>query len=149
MDRDWPGAWAGSQPARDDVAVDQERCGIATRVAGLRSFAEERSVGNADRRDIQHKAEVEGEAGTPWVVAAGRVEEQHARALGERLHGALEAPALAQREQARRVRRARRTGDDGGCGFPAAQHDGSGPRRVAAVAGPRLAARKAHPGGAD
>jgi hypothetical protein len=64
-------------------------------------------VGDTDRRDIQQRAEVEREAGAAWVVAAGGVDEQDVRRSREPAHRRLQQGPLAEREQARLVRRAR------------------------------------------
>ena len=44
-------------------------------------------MGDADRRQVEHGAEVKGEAGTPWVIATGAVDEERVRGVFERANG--------------------------------------------------------------
>ena len=100
-----------------------------------RAVGDERAVRDADRRQAEHVAEVEGEAGAPRMVAAGGVDDQHVRAVGEAVDRVLQRRAGAQREQAGLV---------GAAGLVLDRHDlrllaglqqrRGGPRGVARVA---------------
>jgi hypothetical protein len=87
-------------------------------------------VGDADGREIEDLAEVEGQAGAARMVPAGGVDQEDIRLRAEGSHGGFEQRSLSEGEQARLVRCARSAGyddrllaDTGGC-----------PRRVARVA---------------
>ena len=69
----------------------------------------ERAVRDTDRRELEHCAEVEREAGSARMVAAGRVDQEHIRPLRQRANGGFQECALAESKQARLVRAARMT----------------------------------------
>ena len=82
MDGQWTRARAGSQPVADELALEQERAAGAALVCRPLAFGLERAVGDADGRDVEHRAEVEGQAGAARVVAAGGVDQEDVRRLG-------------------------------------------------------------------
>jgi hypothetical protein len=59
---------------------------------------QERSIGDADAREIEHGAEVQGESGAARVVAAGCVRDHDLGWLRERANRLLQRRALAQRQ---------------------------------------------------
>jgi len=70
-------------------------------------------VGDADGRDVEHRAEVEGQPGAARVVAAGGVDEKEIRRLGKCTDGSFEQRAFAQRQQSRFVGGSGVAWDDG------------------------------------
>ncbi len=100
---------------------------------------------DADRRQIEHRTEVQGEPGAPGMVTAGGVHEQYVGRLRQRPHRLLQQRSFAQREQPGLVRRAGPSLDrrhllavGGGC-----------PAAIARVPRAVLSARKAHEAAAD
>jgi hypothetical protein len=102
-------------------------------------------VGDADRRDVQHRTEVEGEAGSAGMVSAGCVDQQHIRRSREGSHGGFEQWSLSEGQQARLVC----------CAGTARHHErllpdtGRCPRRVASVARAAAASGEADEDAAD
>lgn len=58
---------------------------------------------NADRRDVQHRTEVQREARSALMVTAGRINEQHVRWLPDSSDYRLQQGSLTESEQARLV----------------------------------------------
>jgi hypothetical protein len=88
---------------------------------------------------------MEREPGSARMVTTGCVHEEYVGRLAEAAHSVFEQPAFAQREQARLVRRARLTRDDGMRTDPALVHDDGGgrPARIAGLSRTRLPADEA------
>jgi protein-L-isoaspartate(D-aspartate) O-methyltransferase len=102
-------------------------------------------MGDADCRQAEHSSEVEGEAGTPRVVAARAVDKQRVRGVVEGANGRRERRPFAQREQSRLVRGA-------GFGFGDGRlvgGRGGSPERVTGGADAALRARRADEAAAD
>jgi hypothetical protein len=102
-------------------------------------------VRDADRWEVQHCTEVEGEAGAAGVVSAGGVDQEHIGRNRNGSHGSLEQRSFSEGQQSWLVRCTRSAGyddrllaDTGGC-----------PRRVARVAGAGAASGKADEDAAD
>jgi hypothetical protein len=94
---------------------------------------------------FEHRAELEREAGSARMVAAGRVDQEHVRRFRQRVDGGFQKFALPEGEQARLVRHARMTwhhcrcwADTRGC-----------PRRVACLAGAAFPTGEADEDGTD
>jgi hypothetical protein len=60
----WTRASARSEPAADELALEQQRGSSASFVFGPVTFGDEWAVRDADGRDVEHRAEVESEAGS-------------------------------------------------------------------------------------
>jgi hypothetical protein len=58
----------------DQLAVDEERAAGAALVRWPLALGNERAMRDADRREVQHRAEVERETGAARMVAAGRID---------------------------------------------------------------------------
>jgi hypothetical protein len=99
-------SYSGTQPIADEVVFEHQRASGATLVSGPFAFSGERAVRDAHGRKVQHPSEVEGEAGSPRVVAAGGVDDEDVRRLRKCANGSFEQLALAQRQQTRFVGRA-------------------------------------------
>lgn len=116
-------AAAGAKPVADDIAAQAKGARLPTSVARPRSLRNEEPVRDADGRQVEQCPEVQREAGTARMVAAGRIHEQHvparprARAPRPRGEGPPSAPggrACKERRPRRRRRRRRRGGRAGG-----------------------------------
>jgi hypothetical protein len=103
-------AWAGAQPVVDGLTLEEERAAGASFVRGPLALGDERAMRYADRGDVQHRAEVEGEAAAAGMVSAGGVDQEDLRPRGEGAHGGLEQRSLSERQQSRLVRCARSAG---------------------------------------
>jgi hypothetical protein len=75
VDREWARARAGAQPVAEQLAIDEERTAGALFARGPLALGDERAVRDADGREIEDCAEVEGEATDAGVVPAGRVDQ--------------------------------------------------------------------------
>jgi hypothetical protein len=53
------------------------------------------AVRDADGRNVEHRAEVESEAGSAWMVSAGGVNQEDVRRLGKRANSGLQQLTLA------------------------------------------------------
>ncbi len=102
-------------------------------------------MGDADGRQVELGAEVEGEAGSPRVIPSGGVDEEDVRRPLECADRRLQRRPLTEGEQAGLVRRARlplgdrrRVGSRGG-----------GPERIAGSARAALSAQGADEAAAD
>ena len=136
---------ASSEPVPDLLSVEEQRAARTALVRRQLARGAERSVRDADRRQIQHGTEVQGEAGATRVVAPRAVDEQHVRRLCQRAYRGLEQRTLAQGEQTRVVRRARRPRHDDNLVADGRRSPGS----VAGVARTAAAADEANEDGAD
>jgi hypothetical protein len=58
----------------DELALEQQRASGTALVWGPFAFGDKRPVGDADGRDVEHRAKVEGEAGSARMVSAGGVD---------------------------------------------------------------------------
>jgi hypothetical protein len=123
-------ALARAEPVADDLAFEDERASRASDVRRPGALGCQRTVRDADCREIQHGTEMKGEARTARVIPAGCIDEKDVRWLRESAQRGLEERTLAEREQAGLVR-----------GAGSARHDDAlaavargGPRRVAGVA---------------
>jgi hypothetical protein len=114
-------------------------------VVGPGPVRQQRLVGDADGRQPDNRPKVQGQTRASRMVAARGVDQQDVGRHGERAHRRLKQGPLAQREQSGRVGGVR-LADHLGVRERAAsaQHRGRRPGPVAADAGARLAARKAH-----
>jgi hypothetical protein len=136
MDGQGTRAATRAQPVADVLTFHGERTRCATLVWRPLALGHEQSVRDSDRRDVQHRAEVQCEARAARVVATGCVDEQDVRQLAESSDRSLEEWAFTQGEQARLVRGACLAFDHRGCGNLAAAKEGSaGPSGVAGLAG--------------
>ena len=63
-------AFACSEPEADELVFEQERAPGASLVLRPLAFGEEWTVRDADGGHIQHGAQVEGKAGSAWMVSA-------------------------------------------------------------------------------
>jgi len=97
-------------------------------------------VRHADGRQVEHGSEVEGDTGTPRMVAPGGVDEEDIWRTSEAASGQLQQRPLAKREQAWRVWRPGTACHDGA----RARSDSGSPGWVAGLARPGSAAGKAH-----
>jgi protein-L-isoaspartate(D-aspartate) O-methyltransferase len=134
-----------ADPVAGELTTDRERGSRARLVRRPRSLAEQRTVGDADGRHAKDGAEVECKAGAPGMVAPRGVDEQHVGRVAEFAYGGLERRTLAEGEHARRVRRARRTANDGGLG----RRPRGGTQRVTGGADSVLSAHRADEAAAD
>jgi hypothetical protein len=103
VDDQGPRAQARAEQARDLCPLEQERARRPAIGPGLRADCQERPVGHADAREIEHRTEVDGEAGTTGVVASGGVRDDDLGLPGQRPNCRLQQSALAQRQQSRPV----------------------------------------------
>jgi hypothetical protein len=124
-------ACAGAQPVADELALEEERAAGAWFVHGPLALGDEWAVRDADRWEVQHRAEVEGEAGAAGVVSGGGVDQEDIRLRGEGSHGGFEQSSLSKGQQSWLVRCARSAGYDDRLAADA----GRCPRRVARMAG--------------
>ena len=97
------------QPEADEFAAEQERIASAALIGRPIALGDERAVRDADGRELEHGAELECEACSARMVAAGRVDQQYVRRLRQRANRGFQECALAEPEQARLVRCARMT----------------------------------------
>jgi hypothetical protein len=87
-------ALARAEPVADELALEQQRAPRAAFVRRPLALGCERTVRDADGREIQHGTEMKGEARGARVVAAGGVDEEHVRLLRESAHRGLEQRAF-------------------------------------------------------
>ena len=129
-----------SRRARRRSATGDAR--LSRRQASRR--CEQPAVRDADRWQVEDRAELQCQARSARMVAAGRVHEERVRALRQRADSRLEHWSLAQRKQSRLVRVARHAGDHGvGDEASAAADRGTGPSRLALASWSRPAAFEA------
>jgi hypothetical protein len=95
VDGKWACASARSEPAADELVVEQQRGSGASFIFGPMTLGDEWAVRDADGRGVEHRAEVESEAGSAWMVSAGGVDKEDARRLGKCADSGLEQLALA------------------------------------------------------
>jgi hypothetical protein len=95
-----------------DPSVDQELARVFPIRAGFLGDGDERSVGDADRGRLQYRAEVQGQPATPWMIPAGRVEEEHVREPGQPADSLLKKGAPDESEETGAVGRAGAASDD-------------------------------------
>ena len=70
------------------------------------TFGDEWPVCDTDGRDTNDCAELESQAGSAWMVATSRVDEEQVRRLRQRANGCFQECALAECEQAPLIGRA-------------------------------------------
>src|SRR6266508_3806340 len=95
-----------SEPVADKVVFERQRALGAALVLWPLACGGERAVRDPHGREIQHGAEVRGEARSARMVAASRVDEEDVRWPRKRADCSAEQLALAQRQQTRFVWRA-------------------------------------------
>jgi hypothetical protein len=95
VDGKWTHASARSEPAADELAVEQQRGSRASLGFGPMTLSDEWAVRDSDGRDVEHRAEVESEAGPAWMVSAGGVDKKDVKRLGKRADSGLQQLALA------------------------------------------------------
>jgi hypothetical protein len=61
------------------------------------------SLGHADRRKPEHRAQVDGKPSPTRVIETGGVDQEHIRPEGEGSHRSLEESAFTEGEIARRI----------------------------------------------
>src|SRR5919108_5800337 len=98
MDGEWARACSRSQPVADELALEMQRAAGPSFVCRPLALGDERAVGDADRREVEHRAEVEGEARAARVVAARGVDQEHIGRLRECAHCRFEESAFAKGE---------------------------------------------------
>lgn len=111
----------------------------------LPAAGQQRSVGDTDRRQVQHSPEVQREPSTPWMVEPRGVHQQDVGAHRQPFHALRQRGAFAQREPSRVVRRPgdRWNRDVVEHGEPGhGQHDRTNPAEVPRVARTLLAPRE-------
>ena len=147
---DRSGTATRTDPASDHVVADPYRTGGAGAVGRPGTLADERPVGDADRREIESGTQMYGETGSAWVIGPGGVDEQRLGFDGQAAHRCFEEAADAQGQQARDVGRGGRTEQQALIQRLAlANHHGGGPGRIPCAARPGESAREAHPASAD
>ena len=134
------------QPVADEFIAEPERTAGAALLGRPLALGDERAVGDADGRELEHRAELEREAcSARRMVAPGRVDQKHVRQLWQGANGGFKECALAEGEQARLVRRACTA-----CQHRRAPADARGcPRPVADLAGAAFPAGEADEDAAD
>jgi hypothetical protein len=136
VDGERAGALARAQPVADDLAVDLKGTARAAFVRRPLACGDERAVRDADRRDVEDRAEVERDAGAARMVSACAVDQENVRRLAQRADRGFQQGAFAQREQTRLVGRRGDTRDD--CGLTL--DEGGSPREIAGGEGDEAAA---------
>ena len=106
MDREGTGAPPCPQPVADEFALEHQRARVATIVARPFARGHERPVRDADRGDVEHRAQVDRETAPDRVIPTGRIDDQHVRQRAQPPDGRLEKRTLAQRERTPLVGRA-------------------------------------------
>jgi hypothetical protein len=95
VDGKWTHASARSEPAADELAIEQQRGSGASFVFGPVTLGDEWAVRDADGRDVEHRSQVESEAGSAWMVSTGGVDQEDVRRLAKCADSGLEQLALA------------------------------------------------------
>jgi protein-L-isoaspartate(D-aspartate) O-methyltransferase len=95
-----------AQPESNERSSEEQRRARALLAGRPGAVRDERAVGDADRRQVEHRSEVEREACAPRMVAPRAVDKQHIRGEFEGENGCGERRPFAEREQSRLVRRA-------------------------------------------
>ena len=90
-------ALARPQAVRDHLASEMERCFRHPRGSGLVAGREQRVVGHAHRGEVQHRFEVERQAGATWMIPAGGGDEEDVGTAPKSSNHAFEDRPLAQR----------------------------------------------------
>jgi hypothetical protein len=103
---------ACSNPASHLVAIDVQPAPRTPLRTGLGPRRSQRAVSHANRRHVDHRAEMERETGAARVIPTGRVDEEHVGLAAERRHRGGQHRALAKGEQAGLVGRGRHGRDD-------------------------------------
>ena len=76
-------AWTRDRSQSHDVALERDRRGCTTFVRRPFALSTEGPVSDAYRGDIEHRAEVEGQPGTSWVISAACVDKHDFGALSQ------------------------------------------------------------------
>ena len=131
----WTGSRARAEPAADPVLPSRERARRAGLVRRPVAVGDQRAMRDADRREVEQSAQMQGHACAPGVVAAGGVDEKNVRACGQGVHRSEQQGARAKKEQPGLVRSARSARDDGFGDDPAVLDDrGRSPPALATLA---------------
>jgi hypothetical protein len=111
MNGERPNSSGHAQPRPDYLAGEMQGGDVARGGARLIAGRHERAVGDPDGGETERPSEVEGEAGSSGMIAAGRVDDQYVGCGREAGDGRSEQRTLAQCEQALQVRTAGDAGD--------------------------------------
>jgi hypothetical protein len=95
MDGHWTCACARSEPVADELILEQQRASGTALGWGPFAMGDKWAVRDADSRDVEHRAEVESEAGSAWMVSTGGVDKEDVRRLGKCADSGLQQLALA------------------------------------------------------
>ena len=99
-----PRARSRAKPGADPLTVENERGRRARLVRWPRSTRKQRAVSDADGRNVERRAQVEGETCTSRMVSSRGVHEQHFGTCRERPNGKLQESPFSQRKQPGLVR---------------------------------------------
>lgn len=138
----------GSHPGRDDLALDRQFGGRPSVDRGFGARCEQWPVRDADRREVEDRAQVERQPRPSRMIASGRVHQEDVRRTREGPDGPLEHRAFAQCHVPGMVGRPRASADDGLSYDPAfVEADGCCPRGLSSsLAGASGWSREPHPG---
>src|SRR5262245_12749116 len=132
------------QPEADDCAIEHQRARRADAIFWRLTGGGQRTVCDADGRQIEDRAEMQGQPGPPRVVPSAVIHQEQVWGLGQTAYRALEDGAHAKRKEARFVSRASRPGRQVMPAAAAPPHECSRcPCRIAGAPPPGVAARKA------
>jgi hypothetical protein len=141
---------AGSEPIAHDLLPKPQRVLRPSLVSRPVALGQKRTMRDPDCRQIDDRAQMQGETGATRMVAAGRIDEQHVRRLREGADCGLERRAFPQREQAGLVGTTCFARDDCARDYtPAADHRRRGPGRLALSPAPCWPPFKAGEAAAD
>jgi hypothetical protein len=98
MDGERTRACTGSKPVADDFPFEPERTACMALVVGPAPLGDQRTVRHAHGWQIEDRAEVNGQTGSPGMVASGRIDEQNLRRSGEPADCGGEQRSFPQRE---------------------------------------------------
>ncbi len=115
MSDDRPSTRPRAQPVRDTATIEAERRACFTSRLWLRAGCHERSTSHADRREVDHRAEMQGKPGASWMIETRCVDEQDVGTLVQRLDCGSEYRAFPTSKQSWRVGVRYSPFDDGLC----------------------------------
>jgi hypothetical protein len=87
VDGHWACAGPRPQPVADEFTAEPERTAGAALLGRPLALGDERAVGDADGRELEHRAELEREACSAGMVAPGRVDQKHVRQFWQGANG--------------------------------------------------------------
>ena len=103
MHHNGPDTVSAPQPERNQLAVESQGSNGPSCLAGKIPCGQQGPLGDPHRRQVEDRPEMQGQPGTPGVVPARAVDDQHFGTGGKRADGLLQQRALTKRQETRKV----------------------------------------------